>query len=107
MRKTQIVFLAAAAFVGVVCVVLATSSPSPARDSIPKDSSSTVDSNSNSPLTEAPQPISVEARKPVDVPPFSHPLITGVSQFSFGVEIFSSPRRLCGCGKRSLLSTSA
>ena len=43
-----------------------------------------------------------------DVPPFSHPLIIGVSRFWFCFEIlFSSPSRLCGCGKRTLLSTSA
>jgi hypothetical protein len=43
-------------------------------------------------------------------PPISHPLITGVSRFWFCFEIlFSSPSppRLCGCGKRSLLSISA
>ncbi len=44
-----------------------------------------------------------------DLPPFSHPVITGVSRFWFCFESsFSSPSsRLCGCGKRSLLSTSA
>ncbi len=42
-----------------------------------------------------------------DLPPFPHPLITGVSQFCFGFETISSPPRLCGCGKRTLLSTAA
>jgi hypothetical protein len=69
-RKTQIVFLAAAAFVGIVCVVLATSLPSPGGDSIPTDSSSTVDSASSSPPAEASHPISDEARRPV-MPPSS------------------------------------
>jgi hypothetical protein len=45
----------------------------------------------------------------LDLPPFFHPVITGVSRFCFGIEILFSPSssRLCGCGKRSLLSTSA
>jgi hypothetical protein len=70
MRRTQIVFLAAAAFVGIVCIVWATSSPRPARDSVSKDPGPTVDSASNSVPTEAPQPSSVETQKPV-IPPSS------------------------------------
>lgn len=44
-----------------------------------------------------------------DLPPFSQPFIAGVFQVWFCFEIlFSSPSsRLCGSGKRTLLSTSA
>jgi hypothetical protein len=43
-----------------------------------------------------------------DLPPISQPLITRVSRFWFSSEIISQPpSRLCGCGKRSLLSISA
>ena len=42
-----------------------------------------------------------------DVPPKSQPFITGDSRLRFGFELVSSPPRLCGCGKREAVSTSA
>jgi hypothetical protein len=42
------------------------------------------------------------------VPPISQPLIAGVSRFWFSSEIiWQPPSRLCGCGKCSVLSSSA
>ena len=48
-----------------------------------------------------------KAYRDIDLPPNSHPFITGDSRLSFGSEMFSSPPRLCECGKRCLLSTFA
>ena len=47
------------------------------------------------------------SRNAGDMPPNSHPFITGDSRLKFGFEIVSSPPRLCGCGKREAVSTSA